>query len=154
MTPDLRTTALEAAALSEKATRAPWSADDSENCWRLHGTGMIIPAQGGIPEQRATLQILKAPKRGTPYAEYWPGPADADLIVHAGTHYATLATALLRLLGENERMRVEVWNEAIEAAKGKLNEYHASEGGALLAELAEFDALKRAALREPEGSGE
>jgi len=38
---------------------------------RLHGL-----SEGGP----ANKQILKAPKRGTPYAEYWPEPADAEII--------------------------------------------------------------------------
>ncbi len=36
-----------------------------------------------IPEQIINKQILKAPKQGTSYAEYWPDEADAALIVHA-----------------------------------------------------------------------
>lgn len=66
-------------ALATAATPGPWWSDEDENCWRLHGVAMRIPPQmdGLIPEQVVNAQILKAPKRGTPYAEYWPGAADS-----------------------------------------------------------------------------
>lgn len=56
-------------------TRGPWWSDESGNCWRLHGVHGYIPAipDLGIGEQVVNHQILKAPKHGTPYAEYWPG---------------------------------------------------------------------------------
>lgn len=56
------------------ASRPPWSADESEQSWRLFE---------GENEYGFGKQILKAPKHGTPYAEYWPTPADAEFIVHA-----------------------------------------------------------------------
>lgn len=37
----------------------PWHADESEDSVRIF---------------RGHMQIIKAPKRGTPYAEYWPTP--------------------------------------------------------------------------------
>jgi hypothetical protein len=37
----------------------PWHADEDENVVRFH---------------RGDLQVFKAPKHGTPFAEYWPGP--------------------------------------------------------------------------------
>jgi hypothetical protein len=37
----------------------PWHADEDENTVRFH---------------RGQMQVLKAPKHGTPFAEYWPGP--------------------------------------------------------------------------------
>lgn len=58
--------------LAEAAYPGPWISDDSDNCWRLHSS----------PDPRfPTMQILKAPKRNTPYAEYWPDEATAGHIV-------------------------------------------------------------------------
>lgn len=37
----------------------PWHADESDDCVRIF---------------RGYLQIIKAPKRDTPYEEYWPEP--------------------------------------------------------------------------------
>ena len=37
----------------------PWNADESEDSVRIF---------------RGMLQIIKAPKHGTPYEEYWPSP--------------------------------------------------------------------------------
>ena len=70
---------------SEQATEGPWWFDESDNCWRLHGVMGRIPPQmdGLIPEQILNKQILKAAKRNTPYAEYWPEPADAAWIILA-----------------------------------------------------------------------
>lgn len=70
-------------ALTEAATPGPWWFEDSAMCWRLHGVAGVIPAQPPIPEQVINHQILKAPKSGTPYAEYWPSEADGELIVAA-----------------------------------------------------------------------
>lgn len=38
---------------------APWYADESDDSVRIF---------------RGNMQIIKAPKRGTPYEEYWPTP--------------------------------------------------------------------------------
>ena len=49
--------------LGEAAADGPWIFDEDDECWRLHSA----------PDPHfPTLQILKAPKQGTPYAEYWP----------------------------------------------------------------------------------
>jgi hypothetical protein len=83
---------LRAAAMA--ATGGPWSHDESSLCWRLHGVHARIPAQLAsdgtvlIGEQVMSHQIIKAPKAGTTgFAEYWPGPADAQWItrMHPGT---------------------------------------------------------------------
>lgn len=49
---------------------APWTAYDSPESWSLHSA-------------LGPYQILKAPKKGTPYAEYWPNEKEADFIVHS-----------------------------------------------------------------------
>jgi hypothetical protein len=83
------------------ATPGPWWFDEDENCWRLHGVAFKIPAQNSpdgsvmIPEQVVNKQILKAPKHGTPYAEYWPEPADA---AHVTGMHPSVALAVADLL--------------------------------------------------------
>jgi hypothetical protein len=37
----------------------PWHADEDDRVVRFH---------------RGDIQVFKAPKQGTPFAEYWPGP--------------------------------------------------------------------------------
>lgn len=105
---DIDRIAREGAELAWKATKPPWSADDSAECWRLHGTAFHVPAHGGIPEQRATLQILKAPKHGTPYAEYWPNEHDAALILHAVNSHAALCRAVIERGEEVTALRARV----------------------------------------------
>lgn len=80
----------------QAATTGPWWFDEDELTWRLHGVHAMIPAQmdGLIPEQVMNHQILKAPKTGTPYAEYWPNEADAAFIVAARTDVPRLVKAL------------------------------------------------------------
>ena len=77
---------------AKAATEGPWWFDEDENMWRLHGVHATIPAQmdGLIPEQVINHQILKAPKQGTPYAEYWPNEADGAWItrMHPGVGLA------------------------------------------------------------------
>jgi hypothetical protein len=69
-----------------EATPGRWWAQDGPDHWQLFGSEN--PLQHGC-------QILKAPKRGTPYAEYWPNPQDAALMVTAvNTLPAFLALAL------------------------------------------------------------
>jgi hypothetical protein len=71
----------EAEYLARQATAGPWWSEDSDDCWKLQGVAFVAPADELIPEQVVNKQILKAPKRGTPYAEYWPNAADAEHIV-------------------------------------------------------------------------
>lgn len=67
--PDPRTLATEAIALAERATPGPWRV----GAWIRHFT---ITAPG----------------------DYGPELCDADLIAHAGTHYAAIARAYLEAL--------------------------------------------------------
>lgn len=73
-----------AALMRVRATAAypgPWISDEDENCWRLHSK-----SDPHFP----SLQILKAAKRNTPYAEYWPDEANGAHIVswHPGVALA------------------------------------------------------------------
>ncbi len=80
------------------ATDEPWWFDEDELSWRLHGVMDRLPAQRNIPEQILNKQILKAPKRNTPYAEYWPDPADGEFIVRARTDLPALASFAATML--------------------------------------------------------
>ena len=86
---------------ADAATPGPWWSDESEQCWRLHGVHAVIPAQMFpgtgevmIPEQVMNHQILKAAKRGTTMAEYWPGEADDAFITSARSDVPRLLGAL------------------------------------------------------------
>ena len=55
-----------------------WWAEESEDSWDLYYSGTNDPdavVHG--------LKVLKAPKHGTPYAEYWPNTTDAAYIITA-----------------------------------------------------------------------
>jgi hypothetical protein len=58
--------------VERKHTPGPWFYEEDDYMWQLFGGNGIMP-----------LQLLKAPKRDTPYAEYWPNEADANIIVAA-----------------------------------------------------------------------
>lgn len=76
-------------ALTDTATNEPWDDEDDDDCWRLFGS------RG---DANHPIQLLKAPKHGTPYAEYWPSEADAAFIVAA-------RSAVPRLLAAVEAVR-------------------------------------------------
>lgn len=67
--------------LVDEATLGPWRYESSRETWTLHGEAREFKgkAKGGSPG----MQILKAPKTGTQYAEYWPTLADGELLVTA-----------------------------------------------------------------------
>lgn len=46
----------------------PWHADEDEQVVRFH---------------RGDMQVFKAPKQGTPFAEYWPGAMTIQWILDA-----------------------------------------------------------------------
>lgn len=91
------------------ATPGPWWSDDSESCWRLHGVHAELPPPfPGFPPQILNHQILKAPKRNTPFAEYWPNEADAALISNAWQDERDLLTEVHRLRDEVNAVRAEL----------------------------------------------
>jgi hypothetical protein len=94
-------------ARAESATAGPWWFDEDDQVFRLHGVYTIIPPFiEGMPGQVVNHQILKAPKTGTPYAEYWPNEADAAFIVAARTDVPRMADALEKLLAAADRWRL------------------------------------------------
>ena len=99
--PDELTAELDAISEREQAaTPGPWWSDEDELMWRLHGVHGYMPAMPdlGITPQVINHQILKAPKQGTPYAEYWPGEADAAFVTAARTDVPRLLAALRLIL--------------------------------------------------------
>lgn len=98
-------------AIAEAATPAPWWFDESDQCWRLHGVAARIPAPPPLHEQIVNKQILKAPKCGTPYAEYWPEPADARFIIAARTAMPRLLAAISAVLELADELENTPWSE-------------------------------------------
>jgi hypothetical protein len=68
------------------ATRGPWEAEETATCWMLFGA---------VTPRLHPLQLIKAPKRDTPYAEYWPGEADSAFIAAS----RAIVPALLAITG-------------------------------------------------------
>jgi len=58
-------------ALCNAATPGPWHAQETGDVWQLFG---------GL---HGNMQLVKAPKHGTNYAEYWPEEADAKFIAES-----------------------------------------------------------------------
>ena len=51
-----------------------WLYEEDEHSWQL----FFLPVNGVMP-----VQIIKAAKKNTPYAEYWPSPKEAAFILKA-----------------------------------------------------------------------
>lgn len=66
--------------LLSATTPGPWTCDEDENSWQLHGVAFTAPAQPPFPQMPIGKQILKAAKHNTPYMEYWPSDADGQWI--------------------------------------------------------------------------
>lgn len=97
-----RTTPLKDAELEQVRTRhaaasgAPWQSQESDDAWTLH-SGMA--------------QILKAPKHGTPYAEYWPEAADAAFLTCAHRDVTKLLATVDEQRRTIDRLRALVADE-------------------------------------------
>lgn len=66
-----------AKACADAATGTHWYAEENDRCWQL------FSRQWFNGTEVHPLQLIKAPKKGTPYAEYWPEAGDAALIASA-----------------------------------------------------------------------
>jgi hypothetical protein len=74
-----------------KFTPGPWWFEEDEYCWQLFGgqsSQMVTVGNIAFESPMHPRQILKAPKKDTPYAEYWPQERDAALIVASPDLYA------------------------------------------------------------------
>lgn len=85
--------------IDRAAMEPPWTYDEDERVYRLHGTGGWSPATPslGLPAQRITMQILKAPKRDTNYMEYWPSKADSDFLTEGRQLFRDMIAEIDRL---------------------------------------------------------
>ncbi|MFT2721650.1 hypothetical protein ACMT4L_16790 [Deinococcus sp. A31D244] len=101
-----------ALAATEGHTAGPWYGEDAPRTWQLFARrvepwpdGTPIDLRDDSPEgmELHPLQILKAPKKGTPFAEYWPEPADAALIAAAPDLRALLAETAAALAAAEAR---------------------------------------------------
>lgn len=92
-----------------QATPGPWFYAEDEHTWQLFGTW----PSGFCP------QILKAPKRDTPYAEYWPNEADAQLICAAPDLLAACEAMLADGTTQDYTAVVAQVEAAIAKARGK-----------------------------------
>lgn len=103
----------------EAATPGPWWSDESDLMWRLHGVHARIPGNENtlLPEQIINKQIVKAPKSGTNYAEYWPDEADDAFITHAWQDIADLLAEAKRLIDERDRYKAATANWSTESVK-------------------------------------
>lgn len=73
--------------LVDYATLGPWRSLESRDTWTLYGEAREFKGKlkhGAGP----SMQIIKAPKHGTPYAEFWPNAADGKLIVEAVNRFS------------------------------------------------------------------
>jgi hypothetical protein len=75
------------------ATPGPWIVSEDDDMWQLFGGNY------------GHMQILKAPKRGTDYAEYWPDKDEANLIVNSPEIISNLIGEVERQAEEIERLR-------------------------------------------------
>lgn len=108
--------------LLSKATPGPWYAEDGGKVWQLFAR-RIMPLPEGTPDELRELmpdgmeghplQLIKAAKEGTPYAEYWPESGDAALIA-AAPDLAALALAqaaeIARLQASLRAVLDEAWD--------------------------------------------
>lgn len=113
----LRATAETIWTRANAATAGPWIAYDDENSWSLHVAG-------------APLQILKAPKHGTPYAEYWPDDPTAAHITAWHPEVAKLVGNLLKAVSgtdPNQAGNGLIWITALAVARALGNDKRGQE---------------------------
>lgn len=67
----------------DAATLTPWYSLESQATWTLYGEARAFKGKGG-----SSTQIVKAAKHGTPYDEYWPNSADADMMVVSANRFS------------------------------------------------------------------
>lgn len=80
-------------ALCDAATVGPWWEQDNEATWQLFGG------------EYGQYQLIKAPKYGTDYAEYWPPAEDARFIAEARTGWPHAIRRAIDAEAEVERQR-------------------------------------------------
>lgn len=72
----------------DAATLTPWHCLESNDTWSLHGEARNITLKHKDTEYTPGMQIIKAPKHGTSYAEYWPNSVDSIMILEAVNRFS------------------------------------------------------------------
>ena len=80
-------------ALCEAATSGPWFTQENADTWQLFG---------GL---HGNLQLVKAPKHGTNYAEYWPDEEDAKFIAESREGWPEAIRRAIAAEAEVEQLR-------------------------------------------------
>ena len=106
--------------LAAAATPGPWEHEENEVLWKLMGSIGDGTFHG--------LQIAKCPKRGTPYAEYWPAIDDANFIAASRSIVPRQASQLRVLVDGVDGLRDKIEQEWALRDKGdefaqELNEW-------------------------------
>jgi hypothetical protein len=73
----MRAAAARVRELTAAASSGPWTAEDNDGSWDLYEHA---------PSNMHPMKILKAPKRNSNHAEYWPEPGDAAWILAMSPH--------------------------------------------------------------------
>lgn len=64
--------------MTDNRIRGLWWVEETDDVWKLYYAGTDDP-----DANQHGYQIIKAPKRGTKYKEYWPDELDTDFILTA-----------------------------------------------------------------------
>ncbi|SDW24396.1 hypothetical protein [Paenibacillus sp. PDC88] len=86
--------------LCEAATPGPWFAQNNADTWQLFGGTLGV------------MQLIKAPKHGTNYAEYWPEEADAEFIAQAREGWPEAVRRAIEAEAEVERLHAFIEHES------------------------------------------
>jgi len=93
MTTEIKRDLIADLAICDAATEGPWYTEEGADTWQLFG--------GYLGMQ----QLIKAPKHGTNYAEYWPDESDAVLIAESREGWAHAIRRAIAAETEVERLR-------------------------------------------------
>lgn len=108
MPADVRCLAQEAIELAGKATPGPWHhAWDTD--WK--GRQRLVIGRDGCPAAAYTPPAdTKYNRRDDPYGEWIDPRADSNAryIAHAGTHYATIAKALIEVMDDRDALLADL----------------------------------------------
>ena len=75
-----------------------WFVEENEYCWQLFAEN--IQDFGYGPIYMHPWQLIKAPKRNSSMAEYWPEKNESDFICYTRNNVVALAQEYLKLVGQ------------------------------------------------------
>ncbi|HZL94052.1 MAG TPA: hypothetical protein VFB99_10425 [Vicinamibacterales bacterium] len=105
----------EARAICDAATPGPWATEENDVCWQLFAE---VRLDGEVVHPQ---QLIKAPKRGTVYAEYWPNAGDSRFITSARTGWPEALDLIEQLVA-----KIQDWEAADEIRRRTQREVEAS----------------------------